>query len=336
MAVVTNSTLSSWMSSLHQTLLNENIDADNVFLQAGVSLNLVHKKDLRVAVDNARQVWADAVIATSDDAIGLKVASNLLENSLDPLNLVIESSSNVGEAIERLIKFYGVISNGVLLYQHKHHTADIVLAPKGDVLLPAMEAVDAALGLILKRTQSISAHTIQPIRVEFMRQPPKNRVAFNDFFNCELHFGCELNRICYPLNLEHVSLVRSNESLSQVLDTFLDNSVKELAIPPFSQAVSALVCELLLDEAVSLISVAAKMNIGTRTLQRNLKREGTSFKQLLDTCKVSTAKKLLAKKQLSVTDIGFLLGFSSASNFVRFFKRFAGVSPGEYQNSPDQ
>ncbi len=334
MATPANSTLSSWMSSLHQTLLNENIDADKLFLQAGVSLNFVHKQDLRVAVDNARQVWADAVTATGDDAIGLKVAVNLLENSLDPLSLVIESSSTVGQAIERLIKFYSVISNGVLLYQHKHQTADIVLAPKGDTPLPALEAVDAALGLILKRTQSISAQKIQPIRIEFMRQIPKNRSAFNDFFNCECHFGCELNRICYALNLEDVPLVRSNESLSQVLDSYLDNSVKELSIPPFSQTVSSLVCELLVDEEVSLIGVAEKMNISARTLQRNLKQEGTSFKQLLDGCKISLAKQLLLKKQLSITDIGFLLGFSSPSNFVRFFKRFEGLSPGEYQNAP--
>lgn len=328
-----SSTLSSWMSSVHRALLDENIDADRLFASANVSLDYVHQQDLRVGVEDARRVWSAAVSATGDDAFGLKVAELLMNHSLDPVNLVVESSRTMGEATERLVKFYTVVSNGVLLYQHKHTSSDIVLAPKADTPLPAKEAVDAAFGLIFKRTESISASSIKPLRIEFMRKAPKNRKAFEGFFSCPLYFDCELNRICYPLHLDDQPLVRSNESLSRVLDDFLDKSVKDVAMPPLTQKVSALVCELLLEESVSLASVAKKMGVGPRTLQRNLKLENAVFKDLLDTCKLNTAKYLLAKNESSITDVAFLLGFSSPSNFVRFFKRFEGVAPGEYKST---
>jgi len=327
--------MSSWMSCVHQVLLKENIDADALFERAAVSLDYVYKKDLRVPVEEARKVWSQAVLATGNDAFGLKVAQLLIQTSTDPVRIAIESSRTMGEAMDRLLKFYAVVSNGVLLYQNKGDTSDTVLAPIGNTPLPAKEAVDAALALIFKRTESVSTVPIKALRIEFMREEPKNRKAFEDYFDCPLYFSCELNRICYPLNLEDKPLQHSNESLSQLMDNYLDKSVRDLAMPPFTQKVSSLVCELLLEQNVSLSVVAEKMKLGSRTLQRNLSQENTSFKELVDVCKLATAKQLL-KKQHSITDVSFILGFSSPSNFVRFFKRFENEAPGEYQNNaPD-
>ena len=335
MSPASYSTMSIWMSCVHQVLISDGIAADDLFNRAGVSLDYVYKKDLRVTVEEARTVWSQAVLATGNDAFGLKVAQLLLQTSTDPVRIAIESSRTMGEAMERLIKFYAVVSNGVLLYQQKEITSDTVLAPIGDTPLPAKEAVDAALAIIFKRTQSISSVPINALRIEFMREEPKNRQAFEEFFNCPLHFSCELNRICYPLDLEDKPLLHSNEAVSLIMDNYLDKSIKELAIPPFTQKVSALVCELLLENTVTLNLVAEKMQLGSRTLQRNLKHENTSFKELLDACKLTTAKQLLNKQQ-SITDVAFILGFSSPSNFVRFFKRFEGIAPGEYQSTtPD-
>ena len=329
------STMSIWMSCVHQVLLKEKIDADALFEKVGVSLDYAYKKDLRVPVEEARKVWFQAILATGNDAFGLEVAQLLIQTSTDPVRIAIESSRTMGEAMDRLIKFYAVVSNGVLLYQSKEATSDTVLAPIGNTPLPAKEAVDAALALIFKCTESVSTVPIKALRIEFMREEPKNRKAFEDYFKCPLYFGCELNRICYPLDLEDKPLLHSNESLSQVMDNHLDKSVRDLAIPPFTQKVSALVCELLLEQNVSLNLVAEKMQLGSRTLQRNLSQENTSFKALLDVCKLATAKQLL-KKQHSITDVSFILGFSSPSNFVRFFKRFESKSPGEFQNTaPD-
>ncbi|MEH6344090.1 MAG: AraC family transcriptional regulator [Bermanella sp.] len=326
------STISSWMSSVHRVLLDENIDADALFAKSGVSLEYVHKQDLRVGVDEARQVWREAVLATGDDAFGLKVAKALLEFSLDPVTLAIESSSTLGEAMTRFIKFYQVVSNGVLIYQERGITTDVVLTTKGNTQLPAQEAVDAAIAIMVIRMQSLASPGIDPVRVEFIRQRPKNLKAFTHFYNCDLYFGCENNRICYPLVLENQPLVKANASLSVVLDEYLDKAVKEIAMQPFTLKVSEVVNKLLFEGEVDLTQVAGNMGLGVRSLQRHLKEENTSFKEIIEACKLATAKRLLTKDDQSVTDIAFLLGFSSPSNFVRFFKRLEGISPGEFQS----
>jgi AraC-like DNA-binding protein len=325
------STISSWMSSVHRVLLNENLDADKLFEQSGISLEYVHKQDLRVGVNEARKIWRESVLASGDDAFGLKVAKVLLEFSLDPVSLAIESSRTMGEAMTRFIKFYQVVSNGVLIYQEKSKTSDIILTSKGDTPLPAQEAVDAAMGIMVKRMQSLASQSIKPIRIEFIRGEPKNIQAFKEFFDCELHFNCESYRICYPLVLEDLPLVKSNESLSVVLDEYLDKTVKQISSAPFTIKVSEVVSRLLQSGEVNLNQVAEEMKLGVRFIQRHLKEENTSFKVISENCKLASAKRLLMKNSLTITDIAFSLGFSSPSNFVRFFKRLEGCSPGDYQ-----
>ncbi len=79
--------------------------------------------------------------------------------------------------------------------------------------------------------------------------------------------------------------------------------------------------------------VSSQMNISRRTLHRKLKREGTSFQQLLKKTRKDLAINYLQKTNFSIGEVGFLLGFSEYSAFHRAFKDWFGKSPGEYQQS---
>jgi AraC-like DNA-binding protein len=80
-------------------------------------------------------------------------------------------------------------------------------------------------------------------------------------------------------------------------------------------------------------SIAKALNLSPRTLQRKLKEEGTTYKQLLDTTRRELAAQYVKESHLSVNEITFLLGFSEPANFSRAFKRWTGVSPSQYRLS---
>ena len=67
------------------------------------------------------------------------------------------------------------------------------------------------------------------------------------------------------------------------------------------------------------------------TLQRRLQEEGSSFQQLLDDTRRDLAVQHLAQPDLAPLEIAYLLGFADPSNFYRAFKRWFGVTPGEYR-----
>jgi AraC-like DNA-binding protein len=73
------------------------------------------------------------------------------------------------------------------------------------------------------------------------------------------------------------------------------------------------------------------MGIGVRTLQRRLKKDGLTFKRIVDQARYQASKDLLCDSHVNLTDIAHSLGYSNQSNFIRAFRRFAGTTPGEFR-----
>jgi len=70
------------------------------------------------------------------------------------------------------------------------------------------------------------------------------------------------------------------------------------------------------------------------TLQRRLAKEGCKFQQLLDQVRYRLAMEYLQGTHLPVTEVALLLGYSSAANFRRSFKRWSGVTPADIRQIP--
>jgi AraC-like DNA-binding protein len=68
-----------------------------------------------------------------------------------------------------------------------------------------------------------------------------------------------------------------------------------------------------------------------RALQRRLAIEETTYAALVDDTRRELALAYLREGRYSMTDIGYLLGFSGAASFTRAFRRWTGKTPSEYQ-----
>ena len=107
-----------------------------------------------------------------------------------------------------------------------------------------------------------------------------------------------------------------------------------------------------LDEAVHLISrvqkciverlpsgdatgenVASELSLSTRSLQRTLQQEGTTFIAILNDTRRDIARQYVLEDTIDLTEIAFLLGFSTLSSFSRSFKRWTGKSPVQYRKA---
>jgi AraC-like DNA-binding protein len=70
-----------------------------------------------------------------------------------------------------------------------------------------------------------------------------------------------------------------------------------------------------------------------RQMQRLLKQEGFTFRQLSEQVLMEQAKAMLSKSNASILDIAVEFGYSDAANFTRAFKRWLGVSPSVFRES---
>ena len=72
------------------------------------------------------------------------------------------------------------------------------------------------------------------------------------------------------------------------------------------------------------------------SLFRRLAAEGTSYRQLVEDVRYKAARKLLTNRRMNIKDVAYLLGYSVPNNFVRAFRKVAGVTPNEFRQSQAQ
>lgn len=87
-----------------------------------------------------------------------------------------------------------------------------------------------------------------------------------------------------------------------------------------------------LSEAITAENIAKELYVSRPYLSRKFIEEtGESLTDFVLKEKTEEAKRLLRYSDKSLTAIGSYLGFSSQSHFSRVFKKYAGITPGEYR-----
>ena len=94
---------------------------------------------------------------------------------------------------------------------------------------------------------------------------------------------------------------------------------------------SAQVARVLDEGPADIGSVARKLAVAPRTLQRRLAAEGTSFAQLSRRTMVERAKELLANTEDKLEVIARRVGYPSASHFTTSFRRATGMTPSAWR-----
>lgn len=108
-----------------------------------------------------------------------------------------------------------------------------------------------------------------------------------------------------------------------VVNDSLNNSLKSKVRTILSKDVSA--------SMPSAEAVASQLNLSATTLRRRLQQEETSYQKLKDDCRMEAAFHYLGCQDLTNNHISERLGFDETSAFFRAFKKWTGVTPGEYR-----
>ena len=77
----------------------------------------------------------------------------------------------------------------------------------------------------------------------------------------------------------------------------------------------------------TVAAAAQEMGRSTRSLQRNLSQQGTSFSTVVQDVRTSAAAQLLQDPRKSLSEIGFVCGFADQAHFTRSFKAATAITP---------
>lgn len=89
------------------------------------------------------------------------------------------------------------------------------------------------------------------------------------------------------------------------------------------------------DGDITLTECAEKIHCHANYIWRILKEtRQQTFSDFVAEVRMARAKELLMNKELSVGEVADMLNFTNSQNFIRYFKKYAGMTPGQYRKMP--
>ncbi|WP_353109376.1 AraC family transcriptional regulator [Salinisphaera dokdonensis] len=258
---------------------------------------------------------------------GMRLARLQGMEILGPLAVVIRHAATVAEAIEQAAKYLHVFNPGQRITVRRDGAQvclrfQIVL----DNVPYTRQANERAL-VFLKRTIELGGDVPPPRRVLFSDSRLASLGVYREVFGTtELHFEQAVCGLDIDAATMQASLHRSNRHIRSMAIAFLEQTggVRERQV---SMRVREICRRLLPARGVSIDLAAEYLNLNRRTLQRRLVAEGTSFSAVLDDVRADLASRYLAERDLPLSHVAALLGYTEQSAFNRACRRWFAATP---------
>ena len=276
---------------------------------------------------------------TGAETIGLDLALRAPHNlnNMGPLAIVLKLGDTTGECVENAIRYIWYLTNGLDVRIVKHPDRDLAefrytpFPPMANTRHMAEHALATARSAM---TLLLMDEKITPKLVTFRHGPSSDISKLHKHFGCPIEYERESNSLFFDIDLLEIETMGTDEQVAQIVYSYLEDEIqklsKELSI---EERVETAILQLLPSGHCSMDLVSKAVGIHRKTLQRNLRDEGTTYSAVLERKRQQTALQLLTETNIPINRIGQSCGYSSANAFNLAFKQWKGETPQSYRES---
>ena len=294
-----------------------------MFARQNVRLDSAHFFTLWEAIE------AEAECVNADVPAPLQIARVMSADWFDPELFAALCSANMGDALDRLAKYVRLIAPMVIRVARTSAHTTVTM----DFLEPSTPPPDVFLAFKLvffvQLARLATRSPVQPLQVSWPSTPTResDSQAYQAFFGVPVTRAPQASVVFAAADVERPFLTE-NLKMWLFFEPSLRQRLSDLdRTSGMVERLRSTLLESLPAGVVSMQAISRKLGVSTRTLQRRLQDEGTSFQQTLDELRDSLARHYLRNTAMSSAEISFLLGFEDANSFARAFQSWTGSTP---------
>ena len=287
--------------------------------------------DMKIAADAVRQLLEDSAERAQEESFGLRLAEHRQLSNLGPLALIVREGPTAREALEALVKYIRLHNEAL---NPRIDEEDGIVTVRPDLRFerpgPARQAVELSVGVLSRALGTFLGDLWKPRAVCFTHSAPLTLSIHKRIFGSRVEFGRDFNGIvCDAEDLERL-IPHSDQLMARYVREYLDALLINRPLS-MSDRIREVLWVRVPSGSYSLEAMAKQLGVSRKTIERHLKRDGTSFSAVLNQVRAEMVRQYVESAGRPLYVIAELMGFSALSAFSRWFREEFGCSPSEWR-----
>jgi AraC-like DNA-binding protein len=326
------------LAAIVDMLVADGVELAEALAGVGVSGNELHSPDMLVSVEQVVAGCRNAIRLSSDPRLAFRVGLSMHVSVYGMYGYAILCSADFRKTMDFCVKYHVLATPLVALSfaeqdQSAIWTIDPIIQSSFDDRLYRF-IVEMQLGLTLSLLRDVMGPSFAPDRIEVVYPRPSESRSFETLAGCSARYAQTANRFVFGAKWLDGTAKLGNRTTYAIVVALCDELLADLSMR--AGAAGKIRASVLRDIASRPTLTATARQLGTtaRTLRRQLKQQGTSFRAVVDELRAQVALKYLRETAMTNEDIAAALGFSDAANFRHAFRRWTGKSPSLFRRQP--
>lgn len=322
-----------WFRNLLDAAVNLGYDRDRLLKDAGLEKVILTHLERHYPIADFFRLLRLISQQYKEPDIGIHYILNGHPCALGLLGMAVYTSATLREAWETVFRFRHLVMNtGNSKLLDEGDTTCMRWYPYSRAIVTERYFVDAVVAGWVLNSSALTGKPIRPISVELTYKKPVITPLFQTTYGENVRFGQPYNSITFRREDMETPLRYADKKVHRLLCAQAEQDATQFKVNcPFSEKVEYEIRQQLANGEATVETVAEKMHVAPRTLQRRLTRENSSFHELLANVRHELALFYLQEESLSILDIAVRLGYNQASSFCTAFKSWTGQTPSEYR-----
>ena len=322
----------AYVKVLLQNAASQQLQVEHLLTGTGLEANELMQSDRAISFLQVRQVVTN-VTRSLGPGWHLSLSQHLTIPSHGPLGFAVVTAPDLRASVEVLLRFFGIRGPFLLLAGSVENDQFVIrLYETTDMGGERNVLVELAMLAIQGLLERPLGRELRGARIAFAYPSPDYRDQLNATFHPELEFNASRHKLSFPAVWLDEPCVLYDEAMHRYLLMRCEEDMRLVSgILPAEIAIrQALLARP--EKLPSLGEIAVAQSVSPRTLIRRLKRANTSYNAILEDVRKTLAVDYLLRSDMSVSGIGYRLGYQDPSNFGRAFRGWFGTSPGRFRD----
>lgn len=316
---------------LPRLLRDHGVDPGPLLQSSGVDAALLSDPENYLSMEAVCDLAASCTRATGKDGFWMRLGAEVAPKHMGLMGTLMASAPSLRAALEDIVLNHPRYVRGGGPYLMSWGEGGLLIAYRTHAAHPrtAHHMARGAMAFGYHLFRQISGATPSQVLVSLPRPPDVADYAAV-FGKARLVFGSPHFGLVYDKAALVTPMIAANPALRRDLLSALAAHLTRVE-PSLEERLMRALVPSVLAGGISIAEASARLGMTPATLNRELRRQGTSYRSLLNAARYEMAEQLLLDARMSIAEIAQTLGYSEVSAFTRFFAARAGTPPAEWR-----